>query len=720
MRHLNSRTACGLLAAAAFVVALVNPGGAQEPGASDAFCDCSAGCSAAIKSETFEQVAYPQLSSCSPSASLCPDQPEPDREGECSSGLRTGCLSQILGHMTVEDLQSVFKSQGVDSAAWQELLSLQLDAQLEVRLVLDSSDLADPTPHKLRFPLSAILPDGRTLQQQPASEASRLAKLAEPILSWLNAQPEATTADSIEMVAQQAGPDLYDIWDDEADPARAWRQWQDARHCTEQQQLSCQPSADTDVGLFCSPYIDSPAACTTHEQPCLAWTDDAEEEAYMSSSAHLPPASPQQQLSAATCSTYDTAAAAAPAAPEYNWWHPDTDLAALQHRLQHVQSGRSMDVWLGICTVAAGTAWWGYQCVQRFVSQPVRPRLIAPLPKHVSVGPEAPRAGKKCNSSKPRRRSFSSSIRRGMQDGPGESNARSSCSISSDQKAAANSLRQIARLQNSPAGESSSQQRLSSLQASAADVHARKASQKPAQAESERAECLLQTPSSCASAAAIVSKAKPAAKRALLLQPGCKQVVKSHKPGTPVDCAQSSVKRHQAWPSSPTSPLELAGGDSGSDTSSTSGRTRLKDVPGPLDSTSAVGWSQPPAATGPRKAPTVSIDVIIPPPPPPPRRSQPGSQVPLAAAMLALAPASSSPSTSVESAGSLPELPEDLCSPPAAASSKWQSAGPLFSWDPASPALGRNIWRNGPGQIPFGNWGNEDASCSLPPRRGSH
>ena len=243
------------------------------------------------------------------------------------------------------------------------------------------------------------------------------------------------------------------------------------------------------------------------------------------------------------------------------------------------------------------------------------------------------------------------------------------------------------------------------------------------------------------------------------------------------------MKCRQAWPSSPTSPLELAGGDSGSDTSSIAGDcqlaagTRLKDASRSPDSTNAVSWSQPPAITGPRKAPTVrcrairqpaaahtlpppaqtgtirathpvptaspaatacqgrlspfpgmaapccSSDVIIPPPPPPPRLSQPGSQVPLAAAMLALeAPGPSSSSTTEDSRGSMPHLPLELLSPRAAAcSSKWQSAGPLFSWDPASPALGRNIWRNAPGvSMPFGEWGNEDTSCSLPARRGSY
>lgn len=250
-----------------------------------------------------------------------------------------------------------------------------------------------------------------------------------------------------------------------------------------------------------------------------------------------------------------------------------------------------------------------------------------------------------------------------------------------------------------------------------------------------------------------------------------------------MECARSPVKRRQAWPSSPTSPLELAGGDSGSDTSSIAGDghiaavRRLKDAPCSPDSAVAVGWSQPPPVTGPRKAWTVrcrairqpaaphalpppprtvttrvtnpvvrpppaatacqgrlspfpgmaalccSSDVVIPPPPPPPRLSQPGSQVPMAAAMLALeGPGPSSSSVSEDSSGSLPHLPLDLLSPRAAAcSSKWQSAGPLFSWDPASPALGRNIWRNTPGvPMPFGEWANEDASCSLPARRGSY
>ena len=247
--------------------------------------------------------------------------------------------------------------------------------------------------------------------------------------------------------------------------------------------------------------------------------------------------------------------------------------------------------------------------------------------------------------------------------------------------------------------------------------------------------------------------------------------------------ARSAVKRRQAWPGSPTSPLELAGGDSGSDTSSVSGdnwseaKTHLKHVPPSSDSTGSVGWSQPPAIGGHRKAPTVrcravrqppggqrlssaaaadtkttdhvtgplpkpapakpaawgglspfpgmsalrcSSDIIMPPPPPPPRQSQPGSQVPLAAALLALAPAQKAPFTSGSSADLLPDLPVDLSSPSAATSSKWQSAGPLFSWDPASTALGRNIWSNSPGQMPYAQWGNEDACCSLPPRRGSY
>lgn len=252
--------------------------------------------------------------------------------------------------MTVEDLRPVFKSQGVDSAAWQELLSLQHDAQLEIRLVLDSNEAAHASPHNLRFPLSAILPDELMMQPQSASEAASLAKLADPILTWLDAQPDAATANSIEVIAHQPDFASHENWNDEAGHAETYWQWQD--DCTgtrqqqePQQQSSWQLPADFDCpsypqhadGLEASQAQHHPSSCHPDpEESASHITSNAG--SYLSTDISMPLESVQQlQVAAPLSSNCGTTAAASAAADEC--WHPDMDLAALQRKLQHVQSG---------------------------------------------------------------------------------------------------------------------------------------------------------------------------------------------------------------------------------------------------------------------------------------------------------------------------------------------------------------------------------------------
>ena len=287
------------------------------------------------------QVAPTPFDTFSRPASAWSDQPELDRGGGCSSVLSDGCLSNVLGHMTVEDLRPVFEGQGLDSAAWQELLSLQQDTQLEIRLVQDSSGAADLSPQDLHFPLSALLSDDMVMQQLPASdEASSLAKLAQPILSWLDAQSDAAAADSIEVIAHQIASASYEVWDDGADHADAYWQWQDALTCTEHQP-SCQPLLDVEVCPDCSQHDEAPAACLTQSHSCPSCMDPMDADAWSSPDTAMSIASAQQQVVASSqCSNCDTTSPApAAAAPIDEYWHPDTDLAALQHKLQHVKSG---------------------------------------------------------------------------------------------------------------------------------------------------------------------------------------------------------------------------------------------------------------------------------------------------------------------------------------------------------------------------------------------
>lgn len=291
------------------------------------------------------EAAIPWSDALSRAAPIWLHQPELDF-GQVSLPVLSSCSSSnILGHMTVEDLRPVFKGQGVHSAAWQELLSLQHDAQLEIRLVLDPSEAAHPSPHNLRFPLSAILPDEQMLRQEFASEATSLAKLADPILTWLDAQPNAATANSIEVGAQQADSAAYDEWDDNTDHADAYWQWQDACRCTSQQpqQPSWQLPADVDCPM-CPPDADGCGACETQHHPSLHYTDPADSATHSSANAGSylsPDASPsiasaqQLQVAAPPSSNYGTAAAD-------GCWHPDTDLAVLQRRLQHVKSGADL------------------------------------------------------------------------------------------------------------------------------------------------------------------------------------------------------------------------------------------------------------------------------------------------------------------------------------------------------------------------------------------
>ncbi|KAK9861232.1 hypothetical protein WJX84_005811 [Apatococcus fuscideae] len=265
-------------------------------------------------------------------------------------------------------------------------------------------------------------------------------------------------------------------------------------------------------------------------------------------------------------------------------WLPDDDLADLQQRLQHAETGRSVDLWLGLCTVAAGTAWWGYQSIQRFLMPTARPRAASPVPRQ-TCNAEAQKTTK-VSCSRSRRRSLSSAHRlKGGLDGTQESKAGSPALL----KAAALGSPRAVIMPQAILSTDAPCSRSSGPSASARKAESPKPSNARQRLDIEEGpvqQPVKQRPlrAEKKSSQQTVRPSSPAIRQRHKTGQSCGEPSQDQITGAPVQQLQLHKGCRQVWPSSPTSPLELAGGDSGSETASNSSegqaeaRTRLQDI----------------------------------------------------------------------------------------------------------------------------------------------